>query len=130
MTFYRYEDLHYTDGVRIQEVVLYLIRETPCGYWISPNYHYKEADEGEWWMAFSERKRWVSKTTRKRYAYPTKAEAMASFKARKRRQIDILEYRLRGAQEALYMACEGSEERKRMAPWLDGVQPGRRVNII
>jgi hypothetical protein len=122
--FYRYEDVQYEDGPRIHEQVLYLVRETPCGYWISPNRHYNEQDEDKWFMAFTDRKRWVSKTSIKRYAYPTKQEAMANFKARKRRQIDILEYRLNRAKIALQRACEGPEEAKRMAPWLDGLHEG------
>ena len=121
MKFYRYEDVQYEDGPRIHLHTLYLVRETPCGYWISANRHYQEADEGKWFMAFTDRKRWVSKTSIKRYAYPTEQEAMANFKARKRRQIDILEYRLMRAKKALQRACEGPEEAKRMAPWLEGL---------
>jgi hypothetical protein len=122
MKFYRYEDVQYTDGPRIHELVLYLVRETPCGYWISPRRHYNEADEDKWFFYYGDRKRWVSKTTRKRYAYPTKAEAMANFKARKRRQIDILEYRLNRAKKALQSVCEGPEELKQMALWLEGTK--------
>jgi len=45
--------------------------------------------------------RWVSNTSRKRYAHPTKAEAWTSFLARKRRQVSILKAQLRNAEEAL-----------------------------
>ena len=121
LKFYRYEDVQYEDGPRIMERLYYLVRETPCGYWISTRRHYNEADEGEWFFNIDERKRWVSKTSIKRWAYPTKEEAMANFKARKRRQIDILEYRLIRAKKSLQRACEGPEEAKRMAPWLDGL---------
>ena len=49
-------------------------------------------------------KRWVSKSTKKRLAYPTKAEAQASFIARKRRQIKILTNQLECAKEVLFQA--------------------------
>ncbi len=39
---------------------------------------------------FFENKYWVSKTSRKRFAYPTQMEAIESFIARKQRQIKIL----------------------------------------
>jgi len=58
------------------------IRETTCGYWID--------DE-----------RWVSKTSRKRFAYPTKHEAMINFKHRKQRQIKLLKANLSRAEAAL-----------------------------
>jgi hypothetical protein len=56
-------------------------KETPCGYWIGS--------------------RWVSKTSKKRFAHPTKAEAIISFRKRKERQISILTAQLRQAHEAL-----------------------------
>ncbi|NTU49579.1 MAG: hypothetical protein HGA87_01550 [Desulfobulbaceae bacterium] len=87
MKFYRYDAYVWGDflsvGMRCEEYRL--IRETPKGYWI----------EDEW----SIDKRWVSKTARKRYAYPTKAEALDSFIARKRRQISILRHQAKHAQE-------------------------------
>lgn len=58
-----------------------VIKETPKGYWI-------------------EGKCWISKTSKKRYAHPTKEEAWKSFKARKARQIKILKTRLAYAEEA------------------------------
>ena len=43
----------------------------------------------------------MSKTSRKRFAYPTKEQAKESFAARKRRQIVILKFQLRNAEFAL-----------------------------
>jgi hypothetical protein len=120
MEFYRYEDVQYECGPRIHLRTFYLIRETPCGHWISGSRNYNERNILYEWA--HGRKRWVSKTSRKRFAYPTKAEAMTNFKARKRRQIDILEYRANRAKLALSAACEGSEELKKWAPWLEGMQ--------
>jgi hypothetical protein len=97
MRFYRYVDTNYTGTVRVEEWVFYLVRETPCGYWISSSPNYRE--EGMRW--YGERKRWVSKTSRKRYAYPTRAEAKVSFKARKHRQVGILRNRLLDVEEAV-----------------------------
>lgn len=88
MKFYRYDDTVYADiGVRVNKFEYELIRETPKGYWIN---------------AYGEK--WISKTAKKRFAYPTEEEALESFKARKKRQIEILEYQLRNARMALYRA--------------------------
>lgn len=96
MKFYRYEDLAFSDKVQIIEKTFELVKVTPCGYWIKEN---------SW---FAEEKRWVSKTTKKRYAYPTQKEAMISFKTRKRMQIQILQGRLNQAIEALYQTDQYS----------------------
>lgn len=82
---YRYHDFATTNGVGVQESEFPVTKETPCGYWI------------DWWGT----KKWVSKTARKRFAYPTKEEAETSFIARKRCQIKILEGQLRQAKAAL-----------------------------
>lgn len=77
MTFYRYDSHN-------QDIVLneyQLIKETPKGYWI--NVYYNEFNK------------WVSKTSIKRYAYPTKKEALNSFIQRKIRQQGILKNQLK-----------------------------------
>ncbi len=91
MKFYRYQDvLYYSNKVVIEELVFKLIKETNCGYWIT-----------DVWDHNNEYKRWMSKTARKRYACPTRDEALISFKARKRKQIKILEQQLNQAKIAL-----------------------------
>ncbi len=93
--FYRYEDIQFENGPHVRELEFALVRETPNGWWIknAPG-HYGILDKPKW----------VSKTSRKRYAYPTKEEAMANFRARKTRQIEILRYRLDRAIRALEKA--------------------------
>jgi hypothetical protein len=88
---YRFDDMHYTTGVRVEGRKFRVIKETPCGYWI------------KLFDCFDDKK-WVSKGGKKRYAYPTEEEALTSFKARKRRQIQILENQLTRARAALRMA--------------------------
>ncbi|MFW6219334.1 MAG: hypothetical protein ACOC33_00570 [bacterium] len=88
MKFYSYEDKLSTDGVRIYCKEKILLRETPCGYWISYN-------ETEYL------KKWVSKKGLRRKWCPTKEEALKNFLARKKRQIKILEGRLNQARKAL-----------------------------
>ena len=63
-----------------------VVAETPMGYWIS----------GIWVHP----RKWVAKAGKKRYVYPTVAEAVQSFKARKARQIAILAARLEEARAA------------------------------
>lgn len=99
-TFYRYEDLlegwNYLFNipkVKIVEYTYSLIKETPKGYWITNNsLLFKNINFG---------KRWISKTAKKRYAYPTKEEAINGFIARKNRQVTILSRKLEQAKQAL-----------------------------
>ena len=94
MEFYRYESVDkqeansmdiYIPNPVIKLRTFYLVKETKCGYWITdiqlPNifFNFKLS-----W------KKWVSKTTYKRYAYPTKKEAHFSFKKRPLRRIRII----------------------------------------
>lgn len=55
------------------------IRETPQGYWIKSSETWKSPPE-----------RWIPKVSRKRYAYPTKKEALNSYIIRSRRRVSIL----------------------------------------
>jgi len=67
----------------------FIIKETPCGYWVEDHHFWK---------------RWVSKDGRKRYAHPTKKEALFAFKKRKEKQIKILESQLCGAKQMIIEA--------------------------
>lgn len=95
MIFYRYEDIQYEDGPYLLEYQFSMIKETPCGWWIGNRMgHY----------GILNKPKWVSKTARKRFAYPTKEDALNNFIARKQRQISIFKYRLDRAEGALYQA--------------------------
>lgn len=48
--------------------------------------------------------KWISKTSIKKYAYPTKLEALNNFIKRKERQIELLNFRLKEAKSALCLA--------------------------
>lgn len=108
MKFYRYTAVEYAtyDSLRdeyvsplfpdprIECTEYELVSETPCGYWIRQRYGNKF---------------WVSKTARKRYAYPTKQEALANYIARTKRYIQILSSRLDSAKVALARAERAAE---------------------
>lgn len=84
---YRCDAVFYDGGsVEIHLQSFRVIKPTKCGYWISLGCSYQK---------------WVSATGRKRYAHPTKAEAIQSFRARKLRQINILSAQLFNARRAL-----------------------------
>lgn len=85
MKFYRYilEDIsseHIVDA-NMKLLEFDLVRETNKGYWINNEVflHLK----------------WISKTSRKRFAYPTKEEALVSFKARCRKRLRIAEHQVK-----------------------------------
>ena len=98
MKLYRYEDVSYGvlneweevagSYVKVHEREFEVTKETPKGYWI------------KLFSCFNDKK-WVSSTARNRFAFPTKEEAIVNFEARKKRQIQILEARLKKAKEAL-----------------------------
>jgi len=107
MKFYRYESRTYASidefgdfvspsipDVRVILQTYDLIRETPKGYWIG----------WLWGNGSIGYKRWVSKTSRKRYAYPTKEEAMNNFVKRTERRIKILKNQTRQAEFGLLEA--------------------------
>lgn len=63
-----------------------LFRETQKGYWIG----YGRVRQG----IMRGQARWVSKTSKKRFAYPTKEEALQNFLKRTERRVKILKYQL------------------------------------
>lgn len=88
MKFYRYE-WHSTTGYKefLFNLKEYdLIKETDKGYWIGFN---------EWAM------KWVPKNSLRRYAYPTKEEAMRNFIKRTEKRIQFLQHTLMGCEFAL-----------------------------
>jgi hypothetical protein len=92
--FYRYDNIPiYEGGTEVKLTEYKSIKETRCGHWIKPTGLYQY-----------DRKRWISNTTKKRFAYPTKTEAMKSFIRRKELQIWHTEYRLSLANQALVLA--------------------------
>ena len=92
---YRYTDHTYGElnefetvasiRININLRIYTVISETLCGYHV---------------QSYGD-KRWVSKTSKKRLAYPTRDEAWTSFRARKTRQVAILKIQLELAQKAL-----------------------------
>lgn len=108
MKFYRYEARIYAehdhDGelisprIRIPKIELTtfnLHKETPKGYWIG----WGHPDNG-----LRSHSRWVSKTAKKRYAYPTKEEAMTNYIKRTEYRIRILKSLLEECEHGLMKA--------------------------
>ena len=68
--------LHGTEIARAVVERFSVLRETRHGFWIYPSW------AGQYGLNPEKHKRWVSKTSRKRYAYPTIEEAVESFRHR------------------------------------------------
>lgn len=102
LKFYRYEthvSYHTCGGVDCRLLVFDLVKETPKGYWIIP--------EDTLYFMITDKlisKKWVSKIGRKRYAYPTKKEALISYKARSNIYLDILKQRIYNVKRGLECA--------------------------
>lgn len=71
MEFYRYETVRNDYGPFIRLNKYNLHKETPKGYWIG----YGSLREGQ----LRSHSKWVSKTGKKRYAYPTREEALVNY---------------------------------------------------
>lgn len=95
MKFYRYDIDYFKDTPQVQLLEYVLESETPKGYWIRPLLG---------GMYFSTWRKWISKTSRKRFAYPTKEEALNSFIIRKEKQVRYCKNDLYYAEETLKIA--------------------------
>ena len=82
-----------------------IIRETEKGYWIATGYVWHGDVEG-----YEGPQKWVSKTGKKRYAYPTKQEAMVNYIARKTSQIKHCERMIKDAKKGLMIATEDTQD--------------------
>ena len=109
--FYRYEARTYAvlgmDGdyespkfpnPKIQLMTFNLHKETPKGYWIGYGFYAPDNLRAN--------STWVSKTARKRYAYPTKEEAMDNYIKRTEKRIKILKNLIWECEIALRKAKE------------------------
>lgn len=106
---YRFEDVVYAapldafdnplgEGTLKVELRTYRIRKTtPCGAWL---------DIG----------RFVKNSGRKRFAWPTEAEALASFMARKQRQLGILKAQVSRVERAMAMIVHRATQEKKISP--------------
>lgn len=99
MTHYRLHEVLWETGIKVLLERFEVVKETPCGYWVSSQYNPS-------WLNFEElRKRkflkWVSKTGTKRYCYPTMELALASFKRRKQVQANKLRYQLQQVEDVI-----------------------------
>lgn len=102
MKFYRYHDYQSHNGINIDLSEFELLRETKCGYWIIPMCFVDYSNI----KTVEKVKRWISKTSSKRFAYPTKKEAAGNLICRKRKQIKHSEYFMNRAKEALSQGLE------------------------
>jgi len=109
MKFYRYEIVEYavmdSEGEYVPASVpnpklelreFNLQKETPKGYWIGYGFVLDNALRGQ--------ARWVSKTAKKRYAYPTKEEALVNFIKRTEKRLHILDWQLQVSKISLILA--------------------------
>ncbi len=107
-TWYRYQEVHYSGPVNdygdpipnsgtveVHLVKFAVTRITPKGVWVAEHMPMRHDPLYDKLIVHS----W-----RKKYAHPTKWEALTAFKARKRRNISIYEARIRSIRKALEYA--------------------------
>ena len=87
----------HSGGVHVHCKQYPVLKETPQGVWLQLSALYVN-DE------LKKDRRWVKRDARKRFACPTKEEALESFRARKRKQASIYRARANYADRALAKA--------------------------
>jgi hypothetical protein len=115
MKFYRYETVEYAvmdsegeymnptyPNPKLEVREFNLFKETPKGYWIG----YGSMNYG----TLRSNGKWVSKTSKKRYAYPTKEEALNNFILRTEKRIKIMEWQVRVSKIGLVLARQKQRE--------------------
>jgi len=117
MKFYRYELLitipmaddeygglsrHIFRYRQLSLITLNFHKETPKGYWIG--YGYCEPDK------LRSHSRWVSKNGKKRYAYPTKEEALVNYIKRTEKRKKYLQNDLFDCEEGIKLAQQKQKE--------------------
>jgi len=92
--FYRY-DFYNIVRVTLELNTFEVLRHTPKGTWLDMGY---------------ENKKWVLRDARKRFAHPTKEEALVGFLARKRRQLKILKTQVTNVEAAIRLGENFDEQ--------------------
>jgi hypothetical protein len=87
---YGYNKLLNIPNISLIESEFSLLKETAKGYWII--------------SMDTDFKKWVPKNSKKRFAYPTKQEALVNFIKRTERRLEILESEIYSCDEALRLA--------------------------
>lgn len=99
--YYRYWDQLTTNGIYVYRTEYIVEKHTSKGVWINDFGH----------------RRFVLNSARKRFAHPTKEEALESFRARKKRQIKILTRQLERARAALSASLDNNDAALRIQQW-------------
>lgn len=92
-SYYESRSLRLPPIVKLNLIVYDLLKETNKGYWIGDK-------------DFQNHKIWVSKTSKKRFAYPTKEEALTNFIKRTEKRVDILKNQINSCKWGLKLATE------------------------
>lgn len=106
MKFYRYEIATHVSGGQddyyskpwsthsLKLIEMELHKETSKGYWIG---------HGVPGQGFVSKSQWISKTGKKRYAYPTKEEAIHNFICRTEMRLKILQSQIDKCKSGLHL---------------------------
>lgn len=96
--YYRVDDTRMGDRTVVALREYPVIRGTRCGVVLE---------------LYAGRTTWVKRGGKKRWAYPTREQAIESFRARKKRLIEICRYRIEEAEAALAASIIDQEEARR-----------------
>lgn len=92
---YRYYDVLAGNSVQLRLEGIATTKGTPTGYWVSVG-----------------KPKFVSSYTEKRWAYPTKEQALRSYYRRKKKQVKILEMQLERAKLASKLTPDNPESER------------------
>jgi hypothetical protein len=94
-THYRANEVTDQNGTRVTIEAFAVMKVTPSGFWIASEWDatYPFSD-----LKRTNRLRWVSSTSDRRFAYPDYKDALYSLYRRKQRQVRIIRLRLQAAE--------------------------------
>lgn len=122
-TYYRLMDSWQEDGtVHVDLTRFAVIRETPQGYWVCPEWAYNS----HWAQYREDNKRWVPKLG-SRYCQPSLDEAKRHYSIRKRHELRHIQARLDKVQLVLGHWDELAVEKLNADGYVDLGQPGSRA---
>jgi len=109
---YRFAESYDARGAYIYLITFTAVSETRCGYWVVEDSKLAPFAPGTENFERRARKyrRFVHKSSARRYCYPDKRDALASFCARKRRQIMHATMTLQLAKCVLQIATEAKSD--------------------
>ena len=95
--FYRLRDVHYENGINVLLELWYPIKKTPRGTWVKSQYSPSWGEIDFKYLHKGKFLKFILDNSNKKYCYPDLKDAVKSFKLRKVRQQELIQFQLEQA---------------------------------